>query len=387
MIQAFHARRQAAGSVYPQLIWKTYSMPNETDSTPKADQSVFEALGQSYDPNDLTAFQQQFNLPVQAIKKVVGPNTPSDCRASPNNCAEASLDVQYIMSLAQGAPTWYWSIDQSVQNIFLEFIQEVAKDPAPPQVYSISYGGPEHLQDVPVMNQFNIEVCKMGLRGFTLFVASGDDGVAGYEARGNPSACGFYPEYPANCPYVTTVGATMGPESRNPEITCQSDKGGIITSGGGFSNNFAQPSYQATAVAQYLRTANLPPAGQFNPQGRAYPDVSSLGYNYNVVIGGHTYGLSGTSASTPVFCAMVTLVNGDRETKGKASLGFLNPLLYAIDKSVYNDITVGYNNCAASQSSPTCCPAGFYAAKGWDPLTGYGSIDFNLFADVLASSP
>lgn len=72
----------------------------------------------------------------------------------------------------------------------------MAKDKNPPQVYSISYGGPEHLQNQGDMTQFSNELCKLGLRGLTLFVASGDDGVAGYEARSDPSQCGFKPEYP-----------------------------------------------------------------------------------------------------------------------------------------------------------------------------------------------
>ena len=38
-------------------------------------------------------------------------------------------------------------------------------------------------------------------------VASGDDGVANFQARSNPGACGFNPSYPATCPYVTAVGA------------------------------------------------------------------------------------------------------------------------------------------------------------------------------------
>lgn len=38
---------------------------------------------------------------------------------------------------------------------------------------------------------------------------------------------------------------------------------------------------------------------------------------------------------------MVTLVNGDREVRGKSPLGFLNPLLYSMDAHAFNDITKG----------------------------------------------
>lgn len=125
----------------------------------------------------------------------------------------------------------------------------------------------------------------------------------------------------------------------------------------------------------------------FNVSGRAYPDVAALGNSYIVIIGGQTYQLSGTSCSSPVFCAMVTLINGDREIKGKKPLGFINPILYSVPAGVYNDITSGENNCCAGQGSPVCCNYGFTAGPGWDPCTGFGSIDFPKFAAAIVNLP
>ena len=54
------------------------------------------------------------------------------------------------------------------------------------------------------------------------------------------------------CPYVTAVGATQvnpGSNVTDPEGACEQ----VIYSGGGFSNYFAIPSYQKTAVASYLK--------------------------------------------------------------------------------------------------------------------------------------
>jgi len=42
---------------------------------------------------------------------------------------------------------------------------------------------------------------------------------------------GYFPSFPATSPYVTAVGATMGPESGTEEIACQSQLGGVITTG------------------------------------------------------------------------------------------------------------------------------------------------------------
>jgi hypothetical protein len=43
-----------------------------------------------------------------------------------------------------------------------------------------------------------------------------------------------------------------GPESDEDEVSCQSDKGGQVTSGGGFSSYYSTPSFQANYVSTYL---------------------------------------------------------------------------------------------------------------------------------------
>jgi tripeptidyl-peptidase-1 len=103
------------------------------------------------------------------------------------------------------------------------------------------------------MERFNTEICQLGLRGLTVVVASGDDGVANFEARNNASACGFHPSFPTTSPYVTGVGATQGPEFGTPEVACSSATNGLITTGGGFSIFFNRPSYQDSVVTNYLQ--------------------------------------------------------------------------------------------------------------------------------------
>lgn len=87
-------------------------------------------------------------------------------------------------------------------------------------------------------------------------------------------------------------------------------------SGGGFSNYFATPDYQADVVSSYIGGLGTEYAGLYNKSGRAYPDVAAQGVNFQVinawthgkyglialqvVIGGETSGVDGTSASSPV---------------------------------------------------------------------------------------
>lgn len=375
------------GFTYPGLLFNYYNISNPVVATATAEQSVFETLGQSYTPSDLSGFQQTMNVTVQAIAKVIGPNDANSCATNPDNCAEASLDVQYIMAVAQGAPTIFWSIPSSDQQPYLDFLIALGKNSNPPYVHSISYGDVEQFDDPSLMNRFNDEAMKLAARGLTIVVASGDDGVANFLARGNASACGFNPAFPASAIYATAVGATQGPENSSVEIACTSSTGGGITTGGGFSNVFNQPSYQSAAVSNYLNSAQLPPSGMYNSAGRGYPDVSMMGHNYIVADGGQFTAGSGTSASAPVFAALVTLANGARLSQGKSALGFMNNILYQMASttpSAFHDITSGENNCAAGDvGTATCCQYGFYAAPGWDPLTGLGSINFPVFLNYL----
>jgi subtilase family serine protease len=52
--------------------------------------------------------------------------------------------------------------------------------------------------------------------------------------------------------------------------------------------------------------------------------------------------VGGTSASTPMFAGVVSLLNEAREQKGMKRLGFLNPFLYQ-NAAAFTDVTVGTN--------------------------------------------
>lgn len=129
-----------------------------------------------------------------------------------------------------------------------------------------------------------------------MLVASGDDGAQSPYARNGTDSCGYNPSYPSTSQFVTAVGATMGPEYGNPERACQSDLGGRITSGGGFSSLVPLPSWQQDAVEGYFDKLKTPPVGGYG-RGRGIPDVSLLGHDYSVIIGGQQYFVSGWASN------------------------------------------------------------------------------------------
>jgi tripeptidyl-peptidase-1 len=84
--------------------------------------------------------------------------------------------------------------------------------------------------------------------------------------------------------------------------------------------------------------------------------------------------LDGTSASSPTAAAVIALVNDALIAAGKPTLGFLNPWLYSKGFQAFTDITSG--------STRGCDGAGFPAAKGWDPATGFGTPYFPKLKDL-----
>jgi hypothetical protein len=194
----------------------------------------------------------------------------------------------------------------------------------------------------------------------------------------------LWPSWPASSPWVTSVGATrfVGQKVGNEEMA--TDQFG---SGGGFSNDFAQSphaKWQSAAVAKYLATVDpttLPPAASFPAMGRATPDVSALGEGYQVFVNGEAKSVGGTSASSPAFASMVSLLNEARLNAGKPAMGFLNPFLYA-NANAFTDVTKGSNKVGRDGSTLSY---GFNCSVGWDPATGLGTPKFDkLLAAAMA---
>jgi tripeptidyl-peptidase I len=233
-----------------------------------------------------------------------------------------------------------------------------------PQTVTTSYGDDE--QTVP--KSYAESVCqgmaKLGARGVSLLFASGDNGVGGDGAcvsNDGKSTPGFLPSFPDTCPFVTSVGGTKNFE---PEIAAWDSKNNFA-SGGGFSNYFERPAYQADAVSAYLQGVGNNYSSMYNPKGRAYPDIAAQGQSYSVIWNGRNIVLDGTSASTPTMASVIALLNDYLISNGKPALGFLNPWIYKVGYAGFNDILSG--------SAKGCDVDGWQAAKGWDAVTGWGS--------------
>ena len=207
-------------------------------------------------------------------------------------------------------------------------------------VISTSYGYQEADLTPAYMQRQCAEYGKLSLTGVTFVYSSGDAGVSGrdnvcLDDQGEQVVGGtrFSPTFPGGCPYVVSVGATQvvpGHKVTDPESAVFQR----FPSGGGFSNVFARPSFQAGAVANYLKKFPPPYASPavYNATSRAFPDVAANGLNYSVALDGEFRLVSGTSASAPTFASILSAINDARLALGKKPVGWVNP---AVRRSVF----------------------------------------------------
>jgi tripeptidyl-peptidase-1 len=204
--------------------------------------------------------------------------------------SEANLDVQYAVSLGWNIPVTFYSVgglaplvpdhDQPTQpgsnEPYLDFLEYMLSlsDEKLPQTITLSYGEDE--QSVP--EAYARQVCSMfgqlGARGVSVIFSSGDTGPgSACQTNNGKNTTRFLPMFPAACPWVTSVGATTGVE---PEAAA-------YFSSGGFSDLFARPAYQASAISKYFGKLGNRWSGLYNVHGRGFPDVAAQGVNFHIV--------------------------------------------------------------------------------------------------------
>jgi subtilase family serine protease len=146
-------------------------------------------------------------------------------------------------------------------------------------------------------------------------------------------------------------------------------------SGGGFSRFYQMPDYQKTLPAATQT--------QFNDH-RGAPDVSAAADPFTglgIYINGQWTMAGGTSASAPVWAAVMAIAN----QMARHPLGFINPGLYKLAGSKtyhqdFHDVVEGNNTNAQAKVQ------GYSAVAGWDPVTGLGTPNGEkLIPDLIAA--
>jgi len=178
--------------------------------------------------------------------------------------------------------------------------------------------------------------------------------------------------FPSSSPFVLSVGGTMITGAGSSEVEQawweapgrRGPQGGGST-GGGVSVLWDRPQWQDVRI----KSLN---AG--SKDGRVIPDVAALAGPplYDLTLVGQDAPNGGTSASTPLWAALIARINAGVPTGDRQR--FFTPLLYQPGRdgrlrgqSGCHDVTVGQN---ASHPQPG---VGYQAAIGYDAVTGWGT--------------
>jgi kumamolisin len=365
-------RNQWPGTFFPPQVADLYGYPTQFDGTGQ-NIAVFAFNGPpSLDPRGgynlaalTTYFEQVLGGKTPSIQDVVvqGPgNDPGpDTQTSSNrgdSTGEVMLDLCVVGSVAPGAKIFVYFTEFSSQG-WIDAVSQAITDDNGVSVISISYGNPE---DDPQgawtamgVKQVNQSLEAAIAKQITICVSSGDDG------SGDGVSSGAHVDFPASSPNVLGVGGTklVATQSSPPAIANETVWNEVSindgATGGGISSVFSKPAFQDGA--------NVPPS--VNPGhsvGRGVPDVAALADPQTGVVimqigGKKLEPIGGTSASTPLWAALIARLNQGLN----ARCGYLNTILYSqLSSGVLNDITSGNNGA-------------YSAGVGWDACTGWGS--------------
>jgi len=352
-----HARAGARAatvnvSYTPVQVATLYDYPTSVDGTGECIALV--ELGGGFNPTDLSNYWSQLNLSktptVSAVSVGNGSNSPTGDPSGPDG--EVMLDIEVAGSIAPGARIVAYfaeNTDAGFLNAITTAVHDTTNNPS---VLSISWGGPESSWTQQAMTSMDEAFQSAAALGVTVCVAAGDNG----SSDGVTTDTLNHVDFPASSPNVLACGGTTLEASGNTiasEVVWNELANNEGATGGGISDVFPLPSYQASA--------NVPPSA--NPGGRVgrgVPDVAGdadPSTGYDTLVDGQSGVIGGTSAVAPLWAGLIALINQDM---GKPA-GFINPLLYQnVSEDETNDITQGNNGA-------------YSAGHGWDACTGLGS--------------
>jgi kumamolisin len=344
----FRVRPAAAGtatSFTPVQVAQLYQFPSGATATGQTIGII--ELGGGYRTADLTAYFTSLGQTapkVTAVSVDAGKNTPGTANGADG---EVMLDIEVAASVAPGVHVVVYFAPNTDQG-FIDAVTTAVHDATNnPSVISISWGGPESSWTTQSLNALDAACQSAAALGITVTVAAGDNGSS-------DGGTGNNVDFPASSPHVlacggTKLAATNGAISAEVVWNEQANQEGAT--GGGVSNVFALPSWQANAGV---------PAPSGSTGGRGVPDVSGDAdpeSGYQVRVDGESLVIGGTSAVAPLWAGLIALNNS---VNGKTA-GFLQPQIYTAKyAAAFHDIVAGNNGA-------------FSAGPGWDACTGLGS--------------
>ncbi|KAH9913300.1 peptidase S8/S53 domain-containing protein [Fomitopsis serialis] len=202
--------------------------------------------------------------------------------------SEATLDLEYAMGLATNVPTTFVStgIIPESSDDFVNYLLDAAyymlNLTTVPQTVTTSYGLDENLVSEKLATTLCNAYAALGARGVSLIFPSGDGGVSGlhYPIPRRSHALLLFLRSHQHVPMLppweahTTSRRLPGP-----------------------------------ATSAYVSSLGSTNSGLYNGTGRGFPDVAAYAEYYTIIHDNQEQQVNGTSASAPVFAAIISLLN------------------------------------------------------------------------------
>jgi len=309
--------------------------------------------------SDNTAFNTQWGLqqlPAGSGQVCTGLSGSAGCKFSRSNSIEVALDAEYAHGTAPGAVIRNYMAASTANADFTQMYDRIVTD-NPGHIVTTSWGVCEAGLATATQQTDDDIFANANAVGQSWFAASGDNGSL--DCIGILTV-----DNPANSPHVIGVGGTSptcagGLTLDSPACAAYGSETGWSGSGGGISQVFSRPAFQAQC--------GVPTGTQ-----RLVPDVAleaDPSPGQYVLKGGTWFVVGGTSDAAPQWAGFFATL--DQKAGGG---GFGNPgaVLYRLcGTAAYHDILAGSN--------------GDYSAHaGYDMVTGLGTISPSSFL-ALAS--
>ena len=396
------AAAAAQGTTYaPNQVADIYKFPAGTTGAGQTI-AVIE-LGGGFTTSDLDAYFASLGLAVPSISAASvdgASNNPGDTSGA---SMEVNLDIDVIGAAAPGAAQVVYFAPNNGDQGFVDAISDAAQALPAPIAISISWGQSEDSWTAQGRSAMNQAMSDAAALGITVCAAAGDNGSGDGISDGQ-----VHVDFPASSPYALGCGGTKliaNPSTGvvSSEVVWNELASNEGAGGGGVSDQFAVPSWQANAgvgpraASQPAAAAPTAAVGSAAEEidsehrrrhpgkgggtggggtggggtggsagGRGVPDVAGNAdpvTGYRIYQGGQAQVVGGTSAVAPLWSALIARL---AQATGKR-FGLLQPLVYAgvspgTDVAGFRDITVGNNGAYA-------------AGPGWDSCSGLGVPD------------
>ena len=373
---------------------------------------IVDSFGSPTIKSDLATFDRRYGYPAPPTFKIITPSGKIPAFNPGNSdmsgwAGETTLDVEYAHALAPGASILLVETPVSETEGVTGFPQIVKAEEWVIKhklggVISQSFSATEETfkGGLAQLNRYHLRdaIRNAQSHSVTMLAASGDAGATDYKPDGTDFYLRRVTSWPDSDPLVTGVGGTQLKESAgqytsvawNDTYNQGADAywGGStapdpLASGGGRSEFFPRPSYQNAVKSVTGTTRGVPDIAMSAACNGAVNIYSSF------TPGQAGWSLTcGTSEATPEFAAIVALAD---QAAGHW-LGLINPTLYKLlaeRAPGLVDVTAGNNTVSFNQGTATKphVVTGFKARKGYDLVTGVGTVNASKFVYELAGVP